>query len=132
MLHSATHELGFQLKGSADVGEVDGLYTHFAIIDVPRAERHESAAGINDRATSRLGPGGDHRSAARRVADDRGRGVSAAAVFDGLSRHLPADAVDVGNHAPTATRAANGTPAAGSTSKTPNTAARGNACRQPG
>jgi thiamine pyrophosphate-dependent acetolactate synthase large subunit-like protein/nitrite reductase/ring-hydroxylating ferredoxin subunit len=39
---------------------------------------------------------------ARRVADDRGRGVSAAAVLDALSRHLPADAVvtvDVGNHA---------------------------------
>jgi pyruvate oxidase len=39
---------------------------------------------------------------ARRVADDRGRGVSAAAVFDALTRHLPADAVvtvDVGNHA---------------------------------
>ncbi len=39
---------------------------------------------------------------ARRVADDRGAGVSAAAVFDALSRHLPADAVvtvDVGNHA---------------------------------
>ncbi|TCC08525.1 thiamine pyrophosphate-binding protein [Kribbella soli] len=39
---------------------------------------------------------------ARRVNDDRGRGVSAAAVFDALSRHLPADAVltvDVGNHA---------------------------------
>jgi thiamine pyrophosphate-dependent acetolactate synthase large subunit-like protein len=39
---------------------------------------------------------------ARRVADDRGRGVSAAAVFDALSEHLPADAVvcvDVGNHA---------------------------------
>ncbi len=39
---------------------------------------------------------------ARRVADDRGRGVSAAAVFDALSRHLPANAVvtvDVGNHA---------------------------------
>jgi thiamine pyrophosphate-dependent acetolactate synthase large subunit-like protein/nitrite reductase/ring-hydroxylating ferredoxin subunit len=39
---------------------------------------------------------------ARRVADDRGRGVSAAAVFDALSRHLPEDAVvtvDVGNHA---------------------------------
>jgi pyruvate oxidase len=39
---------------------------------------------------------------ARRVADDRGRGVSAAAVFDALSRQLPADAVltvDVGNHA---------------------------------
>jgi pyruvate oxidase len=38
----------------------------------------------------------------RRVADDRGHGVSAAAVFDALSRHLPADAVvtvDVGNHA---------------------------------
>src|SRR2546430_17452 len=38
----------------------------------------------------------------RRVADDRGRGVSAAAVFDALSRYLPADAVltvDVGNHA---------------------------------
>lgn len=38
----------------------------------------------------------------RRVADDRGLGVSAAAVFDALSRHLPADAVvtvDVGNHA---------------------------------
>jgi pyruvate oxidase len=38
----------------------------------------------------------------RRVADDRGRGVSAAAVFDALSRHLPPDAVvtvDVGNHA---------------------------------
>jgi len=32
----------------------------------------------------------------------RARGVSAAAVFDALSRHLPADAVltvDVGNHA---------------------------------
>jgi thiamine pyrophosphate-dependent acetolactate synthase large subunit-like protein/nitrite reductase/ring-hydroxylating ferredoxin subunit len=39
---------------------------------------------------------------ARRAADDRGRGVSAAAVFDALSRHLPHDAivtVDVGNHA---------------------------------
>ena len=39
---------------------------------------------------------------ARRVGDDRGHGVSAAAVFDALSRHLPADAVvtvDVGNHA---------------------------------
>src|SRR6516165_4484594 len=39
---------------------------------------------------------------ARRAVDDRGRGVSAAAVFDALSRHLPADAivtVDVGNHA---------------------------------
>src|SRR5262249_56125882 len=39
---------------------------------------------------------------ARRVADERGRGVSAAAVFDALSRHLPHDAVvtvDVGNHA---------------------------------
>ena len=39
---------------------------------------------------------------ARRVNDDRGRGVSAAAVFDALSGHLPADAVltvDVGNHA---------------------------------
>jgi hypothetical protein len=39
---------------------------------------------------------------ARRVNDDRGRGVSAAAVFDALSNHLPADAVltvDVGNHA---------------------------------
>jgi thiamine pyrophosphate-dependent acetolactate synthase large subunit-like protein len=39
---------------------------------------------------------------ARRVADDRGRGVSAAAVFDALSRWLPAEAVvavDVGNHA---------------------------------
>lgn len=39
---------------------------------------------------------------ARRVADDRGRGVGAAAVFHALSEHLPADAVvavDVGNHA---------------------------------
>jgi pyruvate oxidase len=39
---------------------------------------------------------------ARRAADDRGRGVAAAAVFEALSRHLPADAVvtvDVGNHA---------------------------------
>jgi thiamine pyrophosphate-dependent acetolactate synthase large subunit-like protein/nitrite reductase/ring-hydroxylating ferredoxin subunit len=39
---------------------------------------------------------------ARRVADDRGKGVSAAAVFDALSRQLPVDAVvtvDVGNHA---------------------------------
>jgi thiamine pyrophosphate-dependent acetolactate synthase large subunit-like protein/nitrite reductase/ring-hydroxylating ferredoxin subunit len=39
---------------------------------------------------------------ARRAADDRGRGVPAAAVFDALSRHLPEDAVlavDVGNHA---------------------------------
>ena len=39
---------------------------------------------------------------ARRVADDRGEGVSAAAVFDLLSRHLPIEAVvtvDVGNHA---------------------------------
>ncbi|NBH06966.1 thiamine pyrophosphate-dependent enzyme, partial [Amycolatopsis sp. SID8362] len=39
---------------------------------------------------------------ARRARDDRGRGVAAAAVFDALSRHLPADAVvtvDVGNHA---------------------------------
>ncbi len=43
-----------------------------------------------------------HAEKARRVADDRGRGVSAAAVFDALSRHLPTDAVvtvDVGNHA---------------------------------
>ncbi len=39
---------------------------------------------------------------ARRVADDRGQGVSAAAVFEALSEHLPEDAVvavDVGNHA---------------------------------
>jgi pyruvate oxidase len=39
---------------------------------------------------------------ARRAADDRGRGVPAAAVFAALSTHLPADAVvavDVGNHA---------------------------------
>jgi pyruvate oxidase len=39
---------------------------------------------------------------ARRVADDRGLGVSAAAVFAALSEHLPEDAVvavDVGNHA---------------------------------
>ncbi|WP_345503898.1 thiamine pyrophosphate-binding protein [Pedococcus ginsenosidimutans] len=39
---------------------------------------------------------------ARRVADDRGRGVSAAAVFAALSEHLPTEAVvavDVGNHA---------------------------------
>src|SRR5690242_18936997 len=36
---------------------------------------------------------------ARRADDERGRGVSAAAVFDALSRHLPHDAVDVGNHA---------------------------------
>ena len=39
---------------------------------------------------------------ARRAADNRGRGVPAAAVFDALSRHLPANAivtVDVGNHA---------------------------------
>ncbi len=39
---------------------------------------------------------------ARRAADDRGEGVSAAAVFDALSKHLPAEAVvtvDVGNHA---------------------------------
>jgi pyruvate oxidase len=39
---------------------------------------------------------------ARRIADDRGRGVSAAAVFAALSWHLPQDAVvavDVGNHA---------------------------------
>lgn len=38
----------------------------------------------------------------RRVADDRGAGVSAAAVFAALSVHLPANAVvtvDVGNHA---------------------------------
>ena len=38
----------------------------------------------------------------RRVDDDRGLGVSAAAVFAALSEHLPADAVvavDVGNHA---------------------------------
>jgi pyruvate oxidase len=39
---------------------------------------------------------------ARRVADDRGRGVSAAAVFEALSEALPQEAVvtvDVGNHA---------------------------------
>ena len=39
---------------------------------------------------------------ARRLADDRGRGVSAAAVFDSMSRLVPADAVitvDVGNNA---------------------------------
>ena len=39
---------------------------------------------------------------ARRAADDRGAGVSAAAVFASLSEHLPDDAVvtvDVGNHA---------------------------------
>ena len=39
---------------------------------------------------------------ARRVEDDRGRGVSAAAAFAALSRHLPEEAVvtvDVGNHA---------------------------------
>ena len=39
---------------------------------------------------------------ARRVQDDRSRGVAAAAVFDALGKHLPIDAVvtvDVGNHA---------------------------------
>lgn len=39
---------------------------------------------------------------ARRLADDRGLGVSSAAVFDALNRHVPDDAVmtvDVGNHA---------------------------------
>ncbi|RNL79006.1 thiamine pyrophosphate-binding protein [Nocardioides marmorisolisilvae] len=39
---------------------------------------------------------------ARRAQDDRGQGVSAAAVFEALSEHLPAEAVvsvDVGNHA---------------------------------
>jgi pyruvate oxidase len=39
---------------------------------------------------------------ARRAVDDRGRGVSSAAVFAALSLHCPADAViavDVGNHA---------------------------------
>ena len=39
---------------------------------------------------------------ARRAVDDRGRGVSSAAVFAALSQHCPADAViavDVGNHA---------------------------------
>ena len=39
---------------------------------------------------------------ARRVEEDRGRGLGAAAVFDSLGRHLPEDAVvcvDVGNHA---------------------------------
>ncbi|WP_198153009.1 thiamine pyrophosphate-dependent enzyme [Pseudofrankia sp. DC12] len=39
---------------------------------------------------------------ARRAGDDRGRGLSSAAVFDALSRHTPVDAVmtvDVGNHA---------------------------------
>ena len=39
---------------------------------------------------------------ARRRTDDRGRGISAAAVFDALTRTAPADAViavDVGNHA---------------------------------
>jgi thiamine pyrophosphate-dependent acetolactate synthase large subunit-like protein len=39
---------------------------------------------------------------ARRVADDRGRGVSSAAVFDALTRSCPRDAVisiDVGNNA---------------------------------
>ncbi|HVK22155.1 MAG TPA: thiamine pyrophosphate-binding protein [Actinokineospora sp.] len=39
---------------------------------------------------------------ARRAVDDRGRGVAAAAVFQVLGEHLPADAVvavDVGNHA---------------------------------
>lgn len=38
----------------------------------------------------------------RRLADDRGRGVSAAAVFDAMTRLVPGDAVmavDVGNHA---------------------------------
>jgi thiamine pyrophosphate-dependent acetolactate synthase large subunit-like protein/nitrite reductase/ring-hydroxylating ferredoxin subunit len=38
----------------------------------------------------------------RRLADDRGQGVSSAAVFDAMTRHVPADAVvavDVGNHA---------------------------------
>jgi thiamine pyrophosphate-dependent acetolactate synthase large subunit-like protein/nitrite reductase/ring-hydroxylating ferredoxin subunit len=38
----------------------------------------------------------------RRASDDRGKGLPAAAVFDALSRHAPADCVftvDVGNHA---------------------------------
>jgi len=42
------------------------------------------------------------REKARRAADDRGRGVSAAAVFQALSQHISEDAVitvDVGNHA---------------------------------
>ncbi len=39
---------------------------------------------------------------ARRVADDRGLGVSSAAIFDAMNRHVPSDAVmtvDVGNQA---------------------------------
>ena len=59
---------------------------------------------------------------ARRAADERGRGMSAAAVFDALSRHLPADAVvtvDVGNHAYSLGRSWSPPPSAGNSSTRP-------------
>jgi len=68
------------------------------------------AAAIGPEATSAQDQRGDvaarwrlwRREKARRADDDRGHGVNAAAIFDALSRHAPADAVitvDVGNHA---------------------------------
>jgi thiamine pyrophosphate-dependent acetolactate synthase large subunit-like protein/nitrite reductase/ring-hydroxylating ferredoxin subunit len=62
----------------------------------PAAERADQARDVAERwAIWR-------EEKARRLADDRGRGVSSAAVFDAMNRHVPADAViavDVGNHA---------------------------------
>ena len=65
-------------------------------------ERLDNVAAVDQRPDVAVRWGLWRAEKARRVADDRGRGVSAAAVFDALGRHLPADAVvtvDVGNHA---------------------------------
>ena len=75
-------------------------------------------AGVTARLmVERIAPGGDRvdqrpdvaarwaiwrAEKARRLLDDRGHGVSSAAVFDAMNRHIPADAViavDVGNQA---------------------------------
>jgi tetratricopeptide (TPR) repeat protein len=44
MLYAAARQLGFRLKNSADVQDIDDLYPHFALIDVLlRAGRYEAA-----------------------------------------------------------------------------------------
>ncbi|MHA6784106.1 thiamine pyrophosphate-binding protein [Pseudonocardia saturnea] len=96
---------------AVDVGVLgDAAVTLRAVLDglgAPQAVPPAASAGGSTSAT-------DQRSdvaarwaiwraeKARRAADDRGRGVSSAAVFAALTEHCPADAtiaVDVGNHA---------------------------------
>lgn len=76
----------------------DALAATSAVSDVPsaRPERGDQRADVAERwAIWRA-------EKARRLADDSGHGVSSAAVFAAMNRHVPEDAViavDVGNHA---------------------------------